>query len=226
MSKLFFSLLLLSCQKKQESFSPRLTSFSKASSSPISRDQVASEDKDFPKPDEETFFPLIEGSYWAYETVQDGQRQEGSRYVDSVVSLTKTDSGFIARVQRKSSDGLLLEIIYHIDSLGTVWKKNGPNPAFQAFASLHPIIGSKLKSLTFYPCSGSNTEDSDCVLLQPYIGDQEKLSEEEYMNWNGRFFQRGVGLESMAGVEISDDLMEHRIGKSKKIIVPTGSLKE
>ncbi len=214
------SLLIVACQKKDppnESSRPVLNDSSIQTPS-----KAASESNTpFKKPDEQSFFPLVEGSYWVYEAFQDNEKQEGFREEDSVESLTLTDTGYVARMVIKDAKGRVSHPLYWVDKEGLVWTNRWSEPSFKKYTSLIPKLGGKIDSLTYFPCSTAQPADEKCKLLQPYEGDKEGLTEEQSTGWNGRFYEKGIGLESRAGSEISRNLVEYRIGLNGKVLHPS-----
>jgi len=210
--------LLLGCQKKDapqnESTTPPQTSSSV--SNPESHSSTST--MATPKPDSNSFFPLLEGSYWVYESFQNQEKQEGSREVDSIISAQATDSGFFAHAVEKGSEGDVLPVEYKVDKNGIVWEKRGKAPSFEAFTALSPELGKKVGDRSFYACSGSDSSIAGCALLQPYPGDDTKLTEDQRQAWNGFFLKKGIGLDVQAGVEVSRELMEYRIGLNGAVV--------
>jgi hypothetical protein len=149
-------------------------------------------------PDSLTFFPLLPGSYWVYETFLEGEKQAESRVVDSVTHLTTTDSGYLIDVLARKQNGETKAIQYWVDVNGMVWVKRGKSQRFKVFASLFPKVGGKVDDRLYYPCPNSDLS-RDCFLLQPYEGDKAGISDSQAQEWSGQFYRKGVGLESRAG---------------------------
>ena len=119
-------LFIFGCQKKELPQKNDQKVVSKPNSKPSA----------IPLPDSNTFFPLNEGSYWVYESVQNGEKVEGSREIDSVIFSSLTDSGYFATIQEKSSDGEILKILYKVDADGNVFTRRGNSTTFELFCSL------------------------------------------------------------------------------------------
>jgi hypothetical protein len=161
-----------------------------------------------PMPDTTTFFPLIEGSYWVYDEVFEGEIQEDGELRREVVRLTPTDSGYEATVLETYRDGLSDTLYYRCDSEGRVWRKGAADTGFTVFADLYPRARAEVGEFTYYPCL---SDSSTCLLLQNYVYDE--ASYEEQLEWRSYVFVKGVGLTSFGGAELGMELREHRIGK-------------
>ncbi len=184
-----------------------------------------------PNPDSTTYFPLLPGSYWVYEDVIEGAAPSTSRDVDSVLSLTETDSGLVAEVAVKTSGRPESRIQYRVDAQGLVWINHGTGRGFEPYTSLYPRIGDRIgNQMKFSACADVLPAPTDCVLLQAYRLDDSTITEVQKAAWNGLFFKKGIGLESNAGEEGSTELTEYRIGAKGSIVVTAkggdGSAKE
>lgn len=168
--------------------------------------------RSIPIPDSNTFFPLINGSYWIYETIENGETVDGTRMTDSVIAFAIADNWYIANVQQKGLSGDILNIQYKVGQNGKVLSNREDSTTFELFTSLNPSIGMQIKNTTFFQCPVIDSLNPNCFLLQPYPGDKNGLTEVEKGSWTGCFFEKGIGLVSNAGVEISQDLVEYRIG--------------
>jgi hypothetical protein len=192
MTKWFFlAICLIACQKKESRSGKEKPEGARA-----------------PEPNESTYFPLFEGSYWVYEDFIEGEKQGNSREVDSVKTVRALDSGVTATVIERKADGSLSEIQYLVNAKGLVSMKRYDGAKVEPFSALHPTVGENIGKLIVEKCPSTE----NCFLLQPYAFEADTLSEIQRMSWNGFYFEKGIGLTAHAGPELSSELVEYRIG--------------
>ena len=161
-----------------------------------------------PAPDTTTFFPLIEGSYWVYNEVLEGEVQDDGLFRREVVGLQQTGSGYEAIVLEMFEGSPPDTVYYRCDSDGRVWQKQFSDTAFVAFADLQPRPRSQVGEFTYYPCL---SDSSTCLLLQNFV--YEDATYEQQLEWQSYTFVKGVGLTCFGGAEMYLELAEYRIGR-------------
>ncbi|GEM_PF-2511882 len=197
----------------------------------------------FPKPDESTFFPLLPGSYWVYRSSNPGDAYGSGTVVDSVLSLTQSDSGFYAVVRQTVDSSNVSLIKYRVDSKGMVWRKRENEKDFVAFIQLRnrDSSGAPNKPGECWGGTGAQPECAQTVLDES--GDQPKpeanpkvnpqADPEAELEVDGETedgdeaiegiydFRKGMGIEGYGIFETSYELNRYRIG-STGLIVKTG----
>ena len=160
----------------------------------------------FPNPGAETFFPLLHKSAWHYEQFMEGTLEPGNSQVDSVIEVTKTDSGILCNMVRtvSASKEEYYSFLIKADSIVTQLDNSSGNTQF---CSLFPTPGAKIEELTY---SSFLNSDSSQIRLQ--TSDYETATEEQQMEWQGKIFVKGIGLVSFGGNSLGMNLTEYHIG--------------
>lgn len=163
--------------------------------------------------DIQTFFPLSEGSLWIYEQFIEGEIQKGNRQTDSVVSLINLDSIIVANLIRKKEDGKVDKYKYIIHRTGAVYLETSSSANMKHFCNLLPNKNDSIGEMKY-----SDFLDEKKSIIHLETCDFEPASYEEQLEWQGRTFQKGVGLVSFGGSELGMELLKYRIGNKGKMI--------
>jgi|GEM_PF-5825227 len=157
------------------------------------------------RPDTATFFPLLKGSYWHYETFLEGEVQDGQWHMDSVAEVHEKSAQTVVKMIRKTSNGIM-EFSYEIRGNGMVYKTEGKGKPVEYCMLLpreHAKIGDK-KYTAFL--------DTQKRRIRLESTSYENGSEQEQMVWQGIVFEKGIGVVSEGGADIGLGLVRYRIG--------------
>jgi len=153
-----------------------------------------------------TFFPLVNGSYWHYESYLEGEIQEGGWQRDSVLNIatehaiTKVD---IARITAEGKE----KLSYQIDGDGKVFLITTGGTK-QPFCHVAPAPKSTIGDWHY-----TEFLDSNSTIIRLETADFESATYEEQLEWQGRTFRKGIGLVSFGGADLGMELVEYRIGQ-------------
>ena len=168
-----------------------------------------------PKADITSFFPIIEGSYWVYEQFMEGTLESGNKTIDSVIHITQLDSGFKFQIKRTKANGSPEIMVYTSDMQGYVFLKGNLMDKEEVFCKYLPQPGDTISTEQY-----SNYLNKHKSRIRLETSNFETASYEEQLEWQGKIFQKGVGLVSYGGASLSRELVEYRIGYDGEIIKP------
>ncbi len=184
-----------------------------ATSSPGADTAMKNSGRTAPSPDTSTFFPLLKGSYWIYETYRDGFHDTKSRSVDSVFEISPTDSGDLVDLTRQLDESQqVVTAQYRVDSAGTVWATYGSSAGFYPFSNLRPKPGQVIGDHVVRGCSVPAEADSDCVELEPTRPPGKQDPGKPNQNPTRFTFLKGVGMIRKSESKERLELVEYRIG--------------
>jgi hypothetical protein len=160
----------------------------------------------FPNPDTESFFPLLPKSAWHYEQFMEGTFEPGNTQIDSVIDVSKNDSGILCNMVKMvaGSKDQYYSYLIKSDSIITMLD-NSKNSTL--FCSLFPVPGTKICDLTY--SSFLNSENTKIRLETSNI---ETATEQQQMEWQGKVFEKGIGLISFGGSTLEMSLTEYHLG--------------
>ena len=158
-------------------------------------------------PDSASFFPLQKGSYWVYEQFLEGEIQKGNRQTDSTLDVVKKESLYVARIERKREQCKNKTFEYIIDENGIVYLKKKPDSQMEKFCKIIPHPGDSVAGLKY-----SSFLDKNGNAIRLETAEYDKANSEEKLEWQGRTFEKGIGLVSFGSASAGMDLVRYRIG--------------
>ncbi|MEJ2619117.1 MAG: hypothetical protein P8163_02400 [Candidatus Thiodiazotropha sp.] len=143
------------------------------------------------------YFPLSVGNRWRYSCFV-----EGEYTFDKTLTITAREKrqgrAYYRGELQVGDDPSSLELYYHVDELGGVHMSVDPMLTDDTLlVTMNPLPGDRIGNLRVASEQDVETPGTDgikALLIENFSLDDPQLHEERRMEWEGRYYARGIGL--------------------------------